>query len=229
MRVGAIDAQFTRNGRSIARISRVIRRSVPFAAVRPTATTSRIPCNCRDLGPPSSAGVLPKTPGIGFTRQRSTVRVGVRLLTDPLLRRGFHRCGHGAGGRLDRPSRLRPVSGSVRGGGPAIDVGPLVRCPDLQGEHLSTLPPGRTRGRGDLVEGVGHLVLGPHAFGPRRSSIRWPSSRSTFGPGSSMTRICGRRRCSTRSSRSATPGRIRVSCVRSASGGRARIAGRARG
>lgn len=52
-------------GRSIARISCVIRRSPPFAAVRPAATTSRNPSNCRDPCPQSSKGVLPRRRGSG--------------------------------------------------------------------------------------------------------------------------------------------------------------------
>ena len=65
--------------------------------------------------------------------------------------------------------------------------------------------------------------------GRRRRRIRWRGSSPICGPGSPMTVICGRRRCSTRSSCSATTGRIRRSSASSASGSCVRTARRAAG
>lgn len=56
----------------------MIRGSPPFAAVWQKPGTSRFPWNSRDLRPPPSAGIGPQPVEIGFTRQRSRVRVLLR-------------------------------------------------------------------------------------------------------------------------------------------------------
>ncbi len=154
---------------SIARFHCVIRRSRPFAVVSADSDQEPSPGNCRDLGPRSSTGVRPRTPRIGFTRQRSTVRVCVRPLTKPLQLQGFRRFRGQAWNAESAPTPHQPHSSVA--------------------DHSED---GRRRrgcvGREHGAEDVGHAVL--LAGQPMPVAVEHRGHRTVTGPRRDLLRGC---------------------------------------